>query len=106
MFLLLEPIELRIRLKINLVLLVELNLEADSGCNGLKQAGVQECLKLCTKRALEQAEDGFSCRVFLSLRQRLHRAADQNELLLEVVKADDAVDLVPVVDAGFKRGIC
>ena len=104
--LLFKQIELCIRLQIDLVLLVELHLEADSISNGLEQAGVQERLELGTQCALKQAQNGFGCCKLLALCQSLHRTANQDELLLEVVEADDAVNLVPIVDACFKRGIC
>ena len=57
---------------------------------------------MSAKSALDQAEDGLGRGGLLSLSQCFHGAANQNELLLEIVEADHAVNLVPVVNAGLK----
>ena len=57
------------------------------------------------KSKLKKAKDGLGRSELFALRQRLHRATDEDELLLEVVEADHAVDLVPVVDAGLEGGV-
>ena len=100
-----ELIEHLICLQIDLVLLVELHFEADNVGDRSEHAGVQERLKLGAECALNQTHDCLGCSSLLALCQRLHRAANQDELLLEVVETDDTVDLVPVIDACFERGI-
>ena len=100
-----ELIQHLVGLQINLVLLIELYVKADHVCDRAQDACVQERFKLRAQSALDQANDSLRCSSLFTLCQCLHCASNQNELLLEVIEAYNAVDLVPVINAGLQRCI-
>jgi len=90
-------------LQINLVLWVERDLKLHNVSNLTESCLVKERLELGAEGALEQASNCLGSCSLLSVGKSLHRAANEDELLLEVVETNNRVDFVPVVDASFKK---
>lgn len=61
---------------------------------------IQHQLKLGALGAFEQAADSFWGGAFLRLSEGFHGRCDENELLLEVVEADDSIDFIPILHFG------